>query len=67
MAVTPYEMRFNYYMAAKDQLTSEYHALYADAVRRMESKETGLVFPGYPSAVKIFALAEEIKSFAEKK
>ena len=66
MSNTPYEMRFNYYMAASDQLQSDYHAKFNEAVIRKEDGFKG-VYPAYPTADEIFALAEAIKAFAEKK
>lgn len=59
---TPYEQRFNYYMAARDHLVGQYQA-------NMDIASQGKVFPlpKYPSTEEIFSLAEEIKAFAEKK
>ena len=64
---TPYEQRFNYYMAAKDLLTEQYHSKYTEVQYRMEKGETYLPYPVFPTADEIFALAESIKYFAEKK
>jgi hypothetical protein len=66
MTATPYEMRFNYYMAARDQLQSAYHAKFNEAVIRKEDGFAG-VYPAYPDSEEIFALAEAIKAFSEKK
>ena len=59
---TPYEQRFDYYMAARDHLVSQYHS-------DLEVKKLTNVLdtvPTYPSIQEIFALAEQIKAFAEK-
>ena len=67
MGTTPYEQRFNYYMAAKDQLSNQYHAQLNEAQIKMQYGATGATVPDYPTPAQIFALAEEIKAFAEKK
>ena len=67
MGTTPYEQRFNYYMAAKDQLSNQYHAQLNEAQIKMQYGATGAAVPDYPTPAQIFALAEEIKAFAEKK
>lgn len=67
MTVTPYEMRFNYYMAAKDQLANQYHAEMNEAQIKMQFGASGADLPDYPTSDQIFSLAEEIKAFAEKK
>ena len=66
MTQTPYEMRFQYYIAARDQMQNAYHAKFNEAVIRKEDGFAG-VYPAYPTADEIFALAEAIKAFAEKK
>ena len=66
MTRTPYEIRFNYYMAARDQLQSEYNAKFNEAIIRKEDGFAG-VYPAYPNEEEIFKLAESIKAFAEKK
>jgi hypothetical protein len=67
MGTTPYEQRFNYYMAARDQLTNAYHCEFTEAQVRKDAGEQIKDWPTYPTANQIFALAEEIKAFAEKK
>ena len=67
MGTTPYEARFNYYMATKDQLSNQYHAQLNEAQIKLQYGDTGAVVPDYPTPAQIFALAEEIKTFAEKK
>jgi hypothetical protein len=69
MGITPYEQRFNYYMAARDQLTQQYHADYEKVQITANDNKNILshFLPKYPTAAEIFALAEEIKAFAEKK
>jgi hypothetical protein len=67
MGTTPYEARFNYYIAAKDQLSNQYHAQLNEAQIKMQYGDTGAVVPDYPTPAQIFSLAEEIKVFAEKK
>jgi hypothetical protein len=68
----PYEMRFNYLHFAKDFLVNEYQAqmdrimlshnddeikIRADKINKIK----------YPTREEIFALAEELKNFADKK
>lgn len=66
MAQTPFELRFNYYMAAKAQLIDQYHAEFNHA--QVEAERGNRVeYPSFPSSIEIFNLAEEIKSFAEKR
>ena len=69
MTMTPFEMRFNYYMAARDQLTQQYHADYEKVQITANDPKSILsqLLPTYPTANQIFSLAEEIKAFAEKK
>lgn len=67
MGTTPYEQRFNYYMAAKDQLVNQYQALLNEAQLKMQHGALGAELPDFPTATQIFQLAEEIKAFAEKK
>ena len=69
MGITPYEQRFNYYMAARDQLTQRYHAELEKVQITANDQKSILsnILPKYPTADEIFSLAEEIKSFAEKK
>jgi hypothetical protein len=67
MGTTPYEARFNYYMAAKDQLANQYHAQLNEAQLKMQYGAKGTEVPDYPTPEQIFQLAEDIKSFAEKK
>lgn len=66
MTATPYEMRFQYYMAAREQLQNSYSAKFNEAVIRKEDGLAG-VYPAYPDEEEIFKLAEAIKAFAEKK
>ena len=66
MTATPYEMRFQYYMAAREQLQNDYSAKFNEAVIRKEDGFAG-VYPQYPNEEEIFKLAEAIKAFAEKK
>ena len=67
MAQTPYELRFNYYMSARQHLTDEYHAMLSEVNLNYERGYGRAVFPVFPTHDKIIALAEEIKAFAEKK
>jgi hypothetical protein len=67
----PYEMRFNYYHAAKDYLQSDYQAqmdrilmAYLEESQEKHDLIRALV---YPTREQIFALAEQIKDFSEKK
>lgn len=67
MAQTPYELRFNYYMAAKTQLSDQYDAKIQEIRLKRECGATITDFPSHPTNTEIFSLAEEIKAFAEKK
>lgn len=67
MTQTPFELRFNYYMAARDQLQNEYHCKFTEAQYMQEAGIADVLFPKYPSAEEVFNLAETIKAFAEKK
>lgn len=68
MGITPYEMRFNYYMAAKDQLVNAYHAEFNEVQCHKDRNDLGhYEYPKYPTPKDIFDLAEDIKAFAEKK
>ena len=67
----PYEMRINYFHAAKDLLTSEYQSkldrillAYNDECQEKHDLISALT---YPTREDIFALAEQIKEFADKK
>jgi hypothetical protein len=68
----PYEMRFNYFHAAKDLLINEYQSELDrimishndDEIKIKASKISQLK---YPTREDIFALAEQIKEFADKK
>ena len=66
MAKTPFELRFEFYHAAKEQLISQYHAEFNQAQVEAEQGQR-VEYPHFPSSGEIFALAEEIKQFAEKK
>jgi hypothetical protein len=54
-------------MAAKDQLSNQYHAHLNEAQIKMQYGDIGATVPDYPTPEQIFQLAEEIKAFAEKK
>ena len=66
MTATPYEMRFQYYIAAREQLQDNYNAKFNEACIRKEDGFAG-VYPAYPTEQEIFKLAEAIKVFAETK
>lgn len=59
----PYEMRYEYYRSAKEQLLEEYHA----KITEMQIADRKDDFPKYPTTDDIIALAERIKTFTEKK
>lgn len=67
--MTPYEQRFNYYMAAKDLLIEKYHADFNAVTITANNPKYILseLLPKFPTEDEIFALAESIKYFAEKK
>ena len=69
--MNPYQMRFNYYHAAKDYMTAEYQAqmdrilmAHIDENKEKHDLIRALV---YPTSEQIFALADQIKEFSEKK
>ena len=66
MTATPYEMRFQYYMASREQLQNNYHAKFNEACIRKQDGLSG-VYPEFPTPEEIFKLAEAIKVFAETK
>ena len=68
----PYEMRFNYLHYAKDFLVSEYQAQmdrimlsHNDDEIKIRAHKISQI--KYPTREDIFALAEQIKDFADKK
>jgi len=61
MTQTPYEIRFNLLMIAKDHLLNEYHA------KLNVAQETKSNYPEFPTDQKIFELAESFKNFVDKK
>jgi len=63
---TPYELRFSYYSAAKEHLLAQYYAEFNQAQVEAD-KGKSVEYPHFPSTGEIFALAEEIKAFSEKK
>lgn len=62
MSKTPYELRLDLLMLAKQSLTEEYHAL-IDAAKLTNPS----ALPKYPSESEVFALAESYKEFIERK
>lgn len=58
----PYQMRFDFYKTAWDQLICEYHA----DIYKMEAEKTSN-FPKFPTVEQTIELAEKIKNFTEKK
>jgi|APCry1669188970_1035186.scaffolds.fasta_scaffold186931_1 hypothetical protein len=66
MTATPYEMRFQYYIAARDQLQNAYSSKFNEACIRKQDGFAG-VYPEFPTPEEIFILAEAIKVFAETK
>jgi hypothetical protein len=68
----PYEMRFNYLHFAKDFLVSEYQAemdriMISHNDDEIKIRAEKISHLKYPSREEIFALAEELKNFADKK
>ena len=68
----PYEMRFNYFHAAKDYLVNEYNSQmdrimlsHNDDEIKIKAQKISQI--KYPTTAEIFALAEEIKNFSDKK
>ena len=67
--MNPYEMRFNYFNAARDLLRDEYQANFEKLhfCEDTEEKNKQLFSLKYPNREDIFALAEQIKEFTDKK
>ena len=67
--MNPYEMRFNYFHAARDLLIGEYQANFTEIQYCEDKEEKDKRFSSlkYPSRQDIFALAEQIKDFTDKK
>ena len=68
----PYEMRFNYLHFAKDFLVSEYQAemdriMISHNDDEIKIRAEKISYLKYPSREEIFAFAEELKNFADKK
>jgi len=64
MTKTPFELRFDLLSFAQGSLTSEYHAK-IEEIARFPDKTA--VMPKYPTKDDVFRLAEEYKSFIERK
>lgn len=74
MSKTPYELRLDLLMLAKQSLTEEYHAEHdiyhalIDAAKLTNPSAYTLVQrPKFPSESEVFALAESYKEFIERK
>ena len=65
MTKNPYEIRFDLLTFARDSLTSEYYAKIEEAKNFPNKLANGL--PKYPTNDDVFRLAEEYKSFIERK
>jgi len=68
----PYEMRFNYFHAARDYLVEEYKShmdqiLLSHNDDEIKIRAHKISQIKYPTREDIFALAEQIKDFADKK
>ena len=78
MSKTPYELRLDVLMLAKQSLTEEYYAM-IDAAKLKLGNANPSAYPGYasaypllempkfPSESEVFALAESYKEFIERK
>lgn len=63
MSKTPYELRYELLQFAHSSLQNEYHSKLE--VARMTNVKSNM--PVYPTKEDVFALAEEYKSFIERK
>ena len=75
MSKTPYELRLELLMLAKQSLTEGYYAM-IDAAKLKLGNANPSAYPGYhihvdmpkfPSESEVFALAESYKEFIERK
>ena len=67
MSKTPYELRLELLMLAKQSLTEGYYAK-IDAAKLTNGISTPLIeMPNFPSESEVFALAESYKEFIERK
>jgi hypothetical protein len=62
----PYELRFDLLTFARDTLESEYHAALNVAMEKNRMHQR-TEFPAFPTRKQIFELAEEYRTFIEKK
>ena len=76
MSKTPYELRLELLMLAKQSLTEEYYAMIDAAKLKLGNANTYanpsaypplLEMPKFPSETEVFALAESYKEFIERK
>lgn len=67
MSKTPYELRLELLMLAKQSLTEGYYALIDAAKLANPSAYPLLEMPKFPSESEVFALAESYKEFIERK
>jgi hypothetical protein len=69
--MNPYEMRFNYFHAARDYLQQEYQAelekIILSYIEESQEKHDLIKALKYPTRQDIFNLADEIKNFTDKK
>ena len=65
MTKNPYELRYELLAFARDTLTSEYYAKVEEA--KCFPVNGRLLMPKYPTNDDVFKLAEEYKSFIERK
>lgn len=69
MSKTPYELRLELLMLAKQSLTEGYYAM-IDAAKLGNANPSAyplLEMPKFPSESEVFALAESYKEFIERK
>jgi len=68
--MNPYEMRFNYFQAAKDLLQQDYNSqlekIMLSYTEESEKKTSMIQALKFPTREEIFKLAEEIKEFTNK-
>ena len=71
MSKTPYELRLDILMLAKQSLTEGYYAMIDAAKLKLGNANPSayplLEMPKFPSETEVFALAESYKEFIERK
>ena len=59
---SPYELRFNFLMSAKEHLEAKFHA-----ELELYERKISTTVPSFPTKDEIFELAESYRQFVDKK